>query len=742
MSHQEDPDKTVVRAPRSHRPTPIADERTVVRPLAPSNVATAPTPAGAVLRALPASARALALPRGFRLHEYRIDGVLGQGGFGITYLATDTHLDALVAIKEYLPEQIAFRTSGRTVLPNATRHREQYRHGLDGFLNEARTLASLRHPHIVRVARFFEANNTAYMVLEYERGKPLKRWWPVQKHMPESELVLLLQPLLDGLSVMHGAGILHRDIKPDNIQVRELDGSLVLLDFGSARQATLPGEEAEVAVTPGYAPLEQYMSGEQGPWTDIYALGATLYWMVTGKAPPPADLRLPGADAMVPAAQAAAGRCSPEFLAAVDWALQADARQRPQNLQEWTALLFRAHAARLGLQQALRASEQVEPAGATRSRRWMHRAGSALGRVLRPAAWPLAAKMTIAMIMTALLPMLLTGVYNLRDSLQALSDSELQNLQQLARSTAGRVGQLITNSGHLARMISVEGEFRAYLLDPSPALQLELQHKLDDMVQAYPHIDLVKVLDNEGNARVSNDRAMTGRNFALHEYFKVARTGRPHVTGYMIDPASRAAGIFYAHPVFDGGQRVVGTVVLRIRASSFSAILEEIGRDSDRTSFAVDGDGVIILHPDASLLHKSLRSFATAMVGAREAGHAEFRSPFSANEEVGGFAPVPGNDWVVAVTQPRERFEEPLRRLYLHLGISAVLVGMLFTGLCLRFARSIVQPIRALTRAADALKEGDYARAFVTVRRADEIGQLARTFNVMIEVLRQRERNR
>ena len=109
---------------------------------------------------------------------------------------------------------------------------------------------------------------------------------------------------------------------------------------------------------------------------------------------------------------------------------------------------------------------------------------------------------------------------------------------------------------------------------------------------------------------------------------------------------------------------------------------------------------------------------------------------------MGGFAPVPGNDWVVAVTQPRERFEEPLRRLYLHLGISAVLVGMLFTGLCLRFARSIVQPIRALTRAADALKEGDYARAFVTVRRADEIGQLARTFNVMIEVLRQRERNR
>lgn len=771
MSDNQDPDKTVVRAVNAGALAMEADECTVVRtrilPVAPPQSQPA---IGAGPRRLPPSAtRRLTLPKDFRLHEYRIEGVLGQGGFGITYLATDTHLDAPVAIKEYLPEQIAFRTAGKTVMPNATRHRERYRHGLESFLVEARTLASLRHPNIVRVARFFEANKTAYMVLEYERGLPLKRWWPAQPPIPESDLLPLLQPLLDGLSVMHEAGILHRDIKPDNIQVRELDGSLVLLDFGSARHATLSGDEAEVAVTPGYAPMEQYMGSEQGPWTDIYALGATLYWMVTGKVPPPADLRLPGADSMVPAVQAAAGRFSPDFLAAIDWALNPDPRQRPQDLEAWSGLLFRAHAARLGLQHALRASEQQAAAGTARPRRWGHRVRAACGRVLRPAAWPLAAKMTMAIILTALAPMLITGAYNLSGSLQALSDSELRDLQQLARSTAGRLGQLISTSRHLARMVSVDGDFSAYLREPSAAANQELQHKLDDMVRANPDMDLVIVLDGQGNALISNDRAVVGRNFAFREYFKAAMAGRPHLTGIVVGSVAGAAGMFCAQPVFDAGQRVVGVVVLRIKASAFATVLEDIRRTSDRTAFAVDGDGVVILHPDASLLYASLGPLSPAsaaaikadqrfrrdhvadlglpglaqvMVGARDTGHVAFQAARSAEQEVAGYAPVPGHDWVVAVAESRDRFERPLRRLYLHLGLSAVLVGMLFTGLSLRFARSIVQPIRALTRAADALKDGDYARASVQVRRQDEIGQLARTFNVMIEVLRQRERQR
>ena len=321
-----DPDETVVK--------PVT--RPVVQATTPSGHAPAtsagraglpPVAAAKPLRPFqPKTGTALALPAGFRLHEYRIDRVLGQGGFGITYLATDVNLNTKVAIKEYLPEDIAFRTSGQTVSAHSSRYQQRYRSGLDSFLVEGRTLATFRHPHIVRVARFFEAHQTAYMVLEYERGSPLKTWWPAHASLPEKDLMRLLQPLLDGLGVVHAAGFLHRDIKPDNIQVRRYNGSLVLLDFGSARQAIAGPGQDDVAVTPGYAPIEQYEDGEQGAWTDIYALGATLYWLVTGKKPPDAmDRQLAasrpgGADPLVPASQVAQGRYTEQFLGAIDWA--------------------------------------------------------------------------------------------------------------------------------------------------------------------------------------------------------------------------------------------------------------------------------------------------------------------------------------------------------------------------------------------------------------------------------------
>ena len=307
-----DPDATVVRPPgwprRGSGPS-VAPDATVVRPPTrrPADLTrtrtrrAAPDPDATVIRSLgpqPAQPEqplplllresALALAPGFLLHEYRIDAVLGQGGFGITYLATDVHLNAAVAIKEYLPEEIAFRAGDRSVSPNASRHQDRYRQGLESFLVEARTLATFRHPSIVRVARFFEAHRTAYMVLEYERGSPLKTWWPAHAQIGEAGLVELLLPLLDGLAVVHAAGFLHRDIKPDNIQVRATDGRLVLLDFGSAGQTVAVAEQGAVVLTPGYAPLEQYGLGEQGAWTDLYALGATLYWAVTGSKPPDA----------------------------------------------------------------------------------------------------------------------------------------------------------------------------------------------------------------------------------------------------------------------------------------------------------------------------------------------------------------------------------------------------------------------------------------------------------------------
>lgn len=708
----------------------------------------------------------LALPAGFRLHEYRIERVLGQGGFGITYLATDVNLRAPVAIKEYLPEEIAFRTGDRSVAPQATAHRERYRLGLEMFLAEARTLASFRHPNIVRVARFFEAHRTAYMVLEYERGSPLRSWWPAHQALGERGLVERLQPLLDGLATVHAAGYLHRDIKPDNIQVRADDGRFVLLDFGSAAQTVTLADQAVVIVTPGFAPIEQYGYGEQGPWTDIHALGATLYWAVTGHKPPDAEARSAGV-VMTPALEAGRGRYGEAFLRAIDWALQRRPEDRPRDVAQWRAALFADHGSALGLAEVLRRGEAE--AVPRRVDALAARGAAALRRLATPAAWPLAVKMALAMVATALLPMLLASVYNVEKSLQALSANQLAAVEHLARNTAGRIAQLASDSMALARVLGTDAAFARWLAAPDEAARPALRDKLAAVAQANRDIHLVMVMDATGTAQIANDPEVMGRNFRFRHYFQEAMAGRPHVTGIVVGAVAGQAGVFFAVPVTDAAQRVVGAVVLRIHASAFAAILDEVRHQSTLGPFMVDRDGVLVYHPREDLLYRSLvplgaaqlaairadqrfrrdtiasldlPALARAMVGARQPGHTSFHSTVTGVDEIAGFAPVPGLDWVVGVSQARAAFEQPLQALYRQLLWSLALVGLLFTGLALRFARSIVRPIQALTGAAHALKAGDFDAATVTVHGRDEVGQLARTFNVMIDVLRQRERER
>lgn len=288
----------------------------------------------------PTTRNLIALPFGYALHEYTIETVLGTGGFGITYLARDNNLQCQVAIKEYLPNDLAVRTSGQTVCARTESDTHGYRIGLDGFLAESRVLASFRHPNIVRVTRFFEANNTAYMVMDYEKGEPLRDW--IKQHGPidESQLLKMFLPLLEGLDVVHKARVLHRDIKPANIYVREGDGSLVLLDFGAARYASSGDSRSLTSiVTPGYAPFEQYHThGAQGPWSDLYALGGVLYWVVTGEKPLEAPSRVRN-DAMPSALSSSKGRYSERVLRAIDWALTPDEADRPKSVSQLRAVL-------------------------------------------------------------------------------------------------------------------------------------------------------------------------------------------------------------------------------------------------------------------------------------------------------------------------------------------------------------------------------------------------------------------
>jgi len=276
------------------------------------------------------------------LDRYRIDSVIAAGGFGITYLCHHTTLGKPYALKEHFPRQFAYR-DGATMDVRPT-DAETFSWTLDRFLQEGRALASCHHPNVVSVADVFEANQTAYMVLGYEEGRSLKSWLEMLGRAPtQDEIDAILAPLLDALAYVHGQGLLHRDIAPDNIMIRS-DGKPCLIDFGSARQAVAERSQVMSAlVKSGYSPPEQYTRAGrmQGPWSDVYAMGATLYRMVTGKTLPEStdrsiedEVRPVSEMISNPSAYRAA------FLDGVDKALVFHYAKRPQSIAEWRGMLI------------------------------------------------------------------------------------------------------------------------------------------------------------------------------------------------------------------------------------------------------------------------------------------------------------------------------------------------------------------------------------------------------------------
>lgn len=295
------------------------------------------------------------LPVGHQLLWYEIEEILGQGGFGITYLAMDTNLNRKVAIKEYLPTIFAYRNQDFTVSPLTGDHYENYKWGLSSFLNEARTLAQFKHRNVVQVQTVFENHNTAYMVMEYEQGDSLSRLITHQRdNLDQTFYEKLLFPVMDGLQDIHNAGFIHRDIKPANIYLRS-DGSPVLIDFGSARQTSQQDTgEMTTLISQGYTPLEQYSSnfGDQGPWTDIYSFGASVYHGITGKRPVDALNRSAGLlagkeDSLEPLSNMGFTEFSPVFLEAIDCAMMLKPSDRPQTLSQWRSLFIADGSARL-----------------------------------------------------------------------------------------------------------------------------------------------------------------------------------------------------------------------------------------------------------------------------------------------------------------------------------------------------------------------------------------------------------
>ena len=282
------------------------------------------------------------LPIGTRLHDFEVTGILGEGGFGIVYIAFDHSLQRNVAIKEYMPGVLATRAGDHSIQVRAERHQETFNVGLKSFINEARFLAQFDHSSLVKVYRFWEQNQTAYTAMQYYEGRTIKDIVAASPEIiTEAWCLRVLKQILDALEQLYTMRILHRDVSPDNIIVQD-NGDAVLLDFGSARQ--IIGDRTRgltVILKPGYAPVEQYAgdaSLDQGAYTDIYALCAVMYFAIM-KEPPATSIARMVKDPIVPLAERGVDGFSHGFLAAIDKGLAVMAHERPQSIDGFRELL-------------------------------------------------------------------------------------------------------------------------------------------------------------------------------------------------------------------------------------------------------------------------------------------------------------------------------------------------------------------------------------------------------------------
>lgn len=275
------------------------------------------------------------LAPGTVLQTYTIDKTLNAGGFGIVYLAREHGSDRAVVIKEYLPAKIASRDGNGHVQLLNPGYMERFNEGRKLFIHEHNAIKRLTHPAIVSARNFFEANNTLYMVMDFAPGENLQQ--VIRKrngNLGEPFLLTVFPALLDGLRQVHNANMLHLDIKPGNINILP-SGSPVLLDFGAVHRMDMSRQfQPKSVITPGFSPIEQYEhKGYIGPWTDIYATGATMRTCIEGISPPDAKQRRVK-DTMRPAANAFKRKYSQELLAAIDWAMEIDPTLRPQKIDQ------------------------------------------------------------------------------------------------------------------------------------------------------------------------------------------------------------------------------------------------------------------------------------------------------------------------------------------------------------------------------------------------------------------------
>lgn len=389
-------------------------------------------------------------------------------------------------------------------------------------------------------------------------------------------------------------------------------------------------------------------------------------------------------------------------------------------------------------------------------------------RLLHITDWPLSIKLIAGTLLVSLVPLLTSAYRNTEVSIEALRQTELKNLKQVAGNVAGRIGQLITDTRRVAAFIASESELIELLEKPGPKNVERALAQMQYLLSSNPDIDLIMVMNREGDALMSTEPSVVGKNFKFREYFVSAIQGRPFITSIIVGTGAGASGVYISNPIKDRNGLVNGIVMLRLTESAIRAIVEDVRMSKTREGFIVDSDGVVIYHPNRALMHTSLmdlppetqkriaqdRRFARdsipslklpdlqeAVVGARESGALRYIG-LSKTAQIAGYAPVRAHSWTVVINSPETEFAAPMEDLFWrNVTLVAVLAGV-FIVLTFLFARYLTRPIRDLTQAARALGEGKFELAKTEIHRRDELGTLARTFNQMGEVLRDREHER
>ena len=396
-----------------------------------------------------------------------------------------------------------------------------------------------------------------------------------------------------------------------------------------------------------------------------------------------------------------------------------------------------------------------------------------LRRLFYPPAWSIRTKLSLALLSVALIPMSFTTYHNLQESLQSAEDSEYRKLELLATSNASRLDQLIIDIQRVAVQVSTDKDVVGFLASTTPQKQgtfrSSMQRRLDNVFRSNPDYDGVFVIDRNGHCLAATDPTFIGQNYAFREYFRFSIQGRPYVSSILVGTTSGRPGIYFSNPVRSESGKIVGVAVLKIKGEDIWAIVNALQAGSQSHAFLVDEHGVIISHPDKSLLYHSLTELppeklkhiesdrldglkqikslnvpklASVMVGAKQTGHTSYYSPQEQTRQMIGFAPLEGQPWVLGVNKANAQFAAPLNYLIWQNSRSLLAVGAIAAIIALILARSIAKPIRALTKAAQALfEEDDFDSHKLTEasRATDDIGQLVRVFLQMATEVKARE---